>query len=376
MAKSFVVIGTRPEAIKLAPVINALRNVNAQPTVCLTGQHPRLAAEVLDWFGIAPDLTLALSESDLDNRLAGLITGIGAALDATGPDLVVVQGDTSSALAGALAAHHRRLPLAHIEAGLRTGDLGEPWPEEGHRKLIAALADLHFAPTECAAVALRAENVPAHSIHVTGNTGIDALHAILARPGASPLARDGRKLILVTCHRRESLGAGHREIAAALRTLANRSDVRIALTLHPNPAVRAAFLDVAGVERLEPLPYPSFVRLLAAAHLVLTDSGGVQEEAPALGVPVVVLRERTERQEGVSAGTAKLVGASAAVIVTETCRLLDSPIAHRAAALAHSPYGDGHAAQRIAALLADWQAAAPGRVDQGSRRTVEKASAA
>lgn len=349
MGKLFVVVGTRPEAIKLVPVIRALRTAGAAVTVCTTGQHRTLAAEALAWFGLAPDLSLGPHPADLDGLSASLLTAIGAALDSERPARVIVQGDTASALAGALAAHHRRLPVAHVEAGLRSGDRAAPWPEEGNRKLIAALADLHFAPTKTAVAALLAENIPAGAIHLTGNSGIDALGLIA--PGPPPIDPGGRKLILVTCHRRESFGGGLAGIAAALRALAQRPDVTIALPLHPNPVVRAALGGLDGIRLLDPLPYPDFVRLLAAAHLVLTDSGGVQEEAPTLGVPVLVLRDTTERPEGVAVGTARLVGTSARRIVTETCRLLDDPAAHAAMAHAYSPYGDGRAAERIAGQL-------------------------
>ena len=349
MGKLFVVVGTRPEAIKLAPVIRALRTAGATVTVCATGQHRTLAGEALAWFGLVPDLGLGPHPADLDGLSASLLTAVGAAIDAEQPERVIVQGDTASALAGALAAHHRRLPVAHVEAGLRSGDLAAPWPEEGNRRLIAALADLHFAPTEVAAAALRAENIAAAAIHMTGNSGIDALRLI--PPGPPPLDPGGRRLILVTCHRRESFGRGIAGIAAALRALARRPDVTIALPLHPNPVVRAGLGALDGVRLLDPLTYPDFVRLLAAAHLVLTDSGGVQEEAPALGVPVLVLRDTTERPEGVAAGTARLVGTKARRILAEACRLLDDPAAHAAMARAHCPYGDGHAARRIAAVL-------------------------
>lgn len=346
-----MVVGTRPEAIKIAPVVLALRAGGAAVRLCATGQHSTMAAEALSWFGIAPDLCLGPQPADLDGLCGSLLTGIGAALAAERPQRVIVQGDTISALAGALAAHHHRLPVAHVEAGLRTGNLAAPWPEEGNRRLIATLADLHFAPTETAAAALKAENVPAGAIHVTGNTGIDALNWMRAQQEEPAFVPDGRKLILVTCHRRESFGAGLARVAEALNVLAQRPDVIIALPLHPNPAVRAALGGLAGLRLLAPLAYPAFVRWLAAAHIVLTDSGGVQEEAPALGVPVLVLRDTTERPEGIAAGTARLVGTCTRRIIAETSRLLDDPAAHAAMSRAHSPYGDGHAAQRIATVL-------------------------
>lgn len=374
MTESFIVVGTRPEAIKLAPVILALRARGAKPIVCLTGQHRELAADALGWFGLSADLTLGPHPAGLDEMIASLLTRLGQAMDAVRPDRVVVQGDTASAFAGALAAHNRGLPVAHVEAGLRTGDLAAPWPEEGHRKLIAALADLHFAPTPAAAAALRAENIAPGAIRVTGNTGIDALHSILRQSGAPPPAMGAKKLVLATCHRRESLGEGFRQIAAALAVLARRTDATVALTLHPNPAVRSTFTDLPGVRLLDPLPYPDFIRLLATAHLALTDSGGVQEEAPALGIPLLVMRDATERPEGVTAGTARLVGRCRDRIVAEACLLLDDPRRHAAMRRAHSPYGDGRAAERIAAMLLEQrkqpaQRRAPASPEPGQTRT-------
>ncbi|WP_423141314.1 non-hydrolyzing UDP-N-acetylglucosamine 2-epimerase [Parablastomonas sp. CN1-191] len=359
-----VVLGTRPEAIKLMPVVTALR---ADPAVhvevCATGQHRGLLDQVLAPAGLVPDHDLDLMRpgQSLDSLLAAATEGIGRVLDAARPDRVIVQGDTASALAGALAAFHRQVPVAHVEAGLRSGDPAQPFPEEAYRRTITLLADLHFAPTQGAVDALLAERVDAASVHLTGNTGIDALFALRgSSPGSVVAAVLGnlgaRRLLLVTCHRRENIGPPLDAVIEALAALAARGDVAVALPLHPNPAVasriRARLGALGGVILLPALSYPDFAALMAAASVILTDSGGVQEEAPALGKPVLVLRETTERPEGVAAGTARLVGTDSARIVAETARLLDDPAAHAAMALAHSPYGDGRAARRIAAILA------------------------
>jgi UDP-N-acetylglucosamine 2-epimerase (non-hydrolysing) len=374
MTGIMVVLGTRPEALKLAPVIQSLHGRGIRPRVCATGQHGDLVQTALDGSGIRPDINLGLMrpEQSLNELTARLILGISDVLAAERPDRIIVQGDTSSAFAGALAAHHLQVPVSHVEAGLRSGDTTQPWPEEFNRRAIGAIADQHFAPTRRAAQALQAEGVRSHTIYVTGNTSIDALLATRLRIAADPLvcepvtpvltAARGRRLLVVTCHRRENQGEGLIELAAAIRALATRKDVFVAVALHPNPDVqgpiKAALGDVANVILLPPLDYPCFVRLLSAAHIVLTDSGGVQEEAPTLGKPVLILRQTTERMEGVEAGTAKLVGARAQRIVAETCLLLDNPEAHVRMARAHSCYGDGHAADRIAAILAGESATA------------------
>lgn len=368
-ARILVVIGTRPEAIKLFPVIAALE-ADPRFTVrtCVSAQHRALLDQVLKVAGIVPDhdLDLMRAGQSLDELGAALLVGLGRVMDREQPDRVIVQGDTATALCGALAAYHRRIPVDHVEAGLRSGDLYQPWPEEANRKLIGALASLHFAPTETAAAALRAENIDPARIHVTGNTAIDALHWVIARNAAQPVlaaALDpvverfaGRRIVAVTCHRRENWGAGMASIAAALRRIAAREDVAVIFPMHPNPAVRGgmelALAALGNAALIEPLDYPHFVRLLGIAELVLTDGGGVQEEAPALGKPVLVLRETTERPEGVEAGTARLVGTDADTIVAEVFRLLDDPAAHAAMARAHNPYGDGRAAARIVAALA------------------------
>lgn len=366
--KLFVVFGTRPEAIKLFPVIRALQ-VYPELTVvtCVTAQHRGLLDQVLDVAGINPDIDLDLMTpgQTLDQLTARLLTGLGAALDSARPDRVIVQGDTATAMVGALAAYYRKIPVSHVEAGLRSGDLYQPWPEEANRRIVAPIADQHFAPTETAAEALRAENIAAETIHVTGNTVIDALLATRERiaadatlaAGLDPIAARfaGKRIVLVTTHRRENFGGGMAAIAEALRRLAARPDVAILFPVHPNPNVvavmDAALGDQPNIARIDPLDYPHFIRALGMADLVLSDSGGVQEEAPALGKPVLVMRETTERPEGVAAGTARLVGTDSDRIVAEVTRLLDDPAAHAAMARAHNPFGDGHAAARIAAIV-------------------------
>ncbi|MXO63094.1 non-hydrolyzing UDP-N-acetylglucosamine 2-epimerase [Qipengyuania oceanensis] len=367
--KILTVVGTRPEAIKLFPLIHALRaDGRLAARVCATGQHAGMLADVLALAGITPDHDLGLmcAGQSLDRLTARLIEAIGEVLDRERPDVVIVQGDTTSAFAGALAAHYRQIPVAHVEAGLRSGNMHHPWPEEFNRKAIAAVADWHFAPTDAARDALLAENVRRQSVHVTGNTVIDALLWMRARLARQPSLAErmsaieqachGRRIIAVTCHRRENLDGGVERIAAALAELASRNDVAIVLPLHPNPSVRSSFLDALScrdqVHLVEPLGYPDFVRLLDCAHLALTDSGGVQEEAPALGTPVLVMRETTERLEGIAAGTARLVGTDSDRIVAETARLLDDPVAHATMAQAHNPYGDGRASGRIVDVLA------------------------
>ena len=364
-----VVFGTRPEAIKLFPVIAALKAMpGLEVRTCVTAQHRGLLDQVLSIANLTPDIDLDLMEAgqSLDRLTARLLTGLGAVLDRERPDRVVVQGDTATAMVGALAAYYRKVPVAHVEAGLRSGDIHHPWPEEVNRRIVAPIADLHFAPTQTAAAALLAENIDRARIHVTGNTVIDALHATRARLAADPsLARGldgiaarfaGRRIVLVTTHRRENFGAGLDNIARALARIAERDDVAILFPVHPNPAVAAAMARVPGAQaniaRIDPLDYPHFIRALGMCHIALTDSGGVQEEAPALAKPVLVMRETTERPEGVTAGTARLIGTDAERIVAEVTTLLDDDAAYAAMARAHNPFGDGHASARIARIIA------------------------
>ncbi len=367
--KILTVFGTRPEAIKVFPLIHALDGDDRFVSrICVSGQHRGMLDQVLEIAGIAPhhDLDLMQPDQTLDALTANLLTGIGRVLDAEQPDWVVVQGDTATAMAGALAAYYRKIPVAHVEAGLRSGNIHHPWPEEVNRKIIGSIAALHCAPTETAAAALIGENVAPQTIHVTGNTVIDALHWITRRIEAEPgLARDlaplearfaGQRIIGVTSHRRENFGGGMEGIAEAIRRIATRGDVAMIFPVHLNPNVRAVMnAHLAGLDNvalIEPLDYPHFARLLNISTLMLTDSGGVQEEAPALGKPVLVMRETTERPEGIAAGTARLVGTDADTIVAEATRLLDNADAYAAMAQAHNPFGDGRSAGRIADLLA------------------------
>ena len=363
------IFGTRPEAIKLFPLVHALEaDKRFDSRVCVSAQHRTMLDQVLDIAGIVPDHDLDLMQPDqtLDGLTAALLTHLGKVMDAERPDWVVVQGDTATAMAGAIAAYYRKVPVAHVEAGLRSGNIHHPWPEEVNRKIIGAIAALHCAPTETAARALRRESVDPAAIHVTGNTVIDALHWISARierepqlaAGLAEIERRfaGKHIIGVTSHRRENFGEGMEAIASAIRRLAERPDVAIVFPVHLNPNVRAVMNERLGgldnVALIEPLDYPHFARLLAIATLMLTDSGGVQEEAPALGKPVLVMRETTERPEGVEAGTARLVGTDANRIVAEAERLLDDEAAYAAMARAHNPFGDGQSAARIVDLLA------------------------
>lgn len=367
-APILIVFGTRPEAIKLFPVVNALTKAGVAPIrVCVTGQHRGMLDQVLDIAGLTPDHDLDLMEpgQTLDRLTARLLTGLGAVMDAERPAMVVVQGDTATAMAGALAAYYRKVPVAHVEAGLRSGDIYQPWPEEVNRRMIAPIAALHFAPTDTAAQALTAEGIAAAKVHITGNSVIDALHWTKARIAADPTlaagldpvlaAMAGKRIVLVTTHRRENFGDGMAAIARALRRIAERPGVGILFPMHPNPQVGAvmdAILgDHPGIARIAPLDYPHFVRALDTAHIVLTDSGGVQEEAPALGKPVLVMRETTERPEGVAAGTARLIGTDEERIVGEALALLDDPTRYAAMAQAHNPYGRGDTAQQISRIM-------------------------
>ncbi|WP_296615932.1 non-hydrolyzing UDP-N-acetylglucosamine 2-epimerase [Sphingomonas sp.] len=362
-----VVFGTRPEAIKLFPLVHALRRTDADVRVCVTGQHREMLDQVLEIARITPehDLDLMLPNQSLDTLSARLLTELGKVMDADRPDRVIVQGDTATAMIGALTAYYRKIPVGHVEAGLRSGNIYHPWPEEVNRKVVGAIADLHFAPTDTSRDALLAENVPAERIHVTGNTVIDALIETRARVDSdatlastiAPIAARfaGKRIVAVTTHRRENFGDGLRSVAQAVRRIADRPDVAVIFPVHPNPNVRGPMSEVlAGVDNvamIDPLDYPNFVRLLSLCHFVMTDSGGVQEEAPALAKPVLVMRETTERPEGVAAGTAKLVGNDEEVIVTEASRLLDDRAAYETMARAHNPFGDGKSSERIARII-------------------------
>jgi UDP-N-acetylglucosamine 2-epimerase (non-hydrolysing) len=366
----FVLLGTRPEAIKLFPVINLLKaESSAAVTVCATAQHRHLLDQVLKLTNIVPDIDLNIMTANqtLDRLSARLLENVGEVLDQVAPSRVIVQGDTTTAMTGALACYYRRIPVSHVEAGLRSGNIYAPWPEEVNRKIIGTIADQHFAPTSRAAKALACENIPQERIHITGNTVVDALLAakaivdsdrkLASRWDGIRAAHGNRRIILVTCHRRENFGDGVLNIVEALLTILQREDVAIVLPAHPNPNVYDILSAKLGnhprVALITPQEYTDFVSLLGLAYLVLTDSGGVQEEAPTLGKPVLVMRETTERPEGVEAGTARLVGADCNKIIEETFRLLDDDDHYSAMSRAHNPFGDGHASERIVRALLD-----------------------
>ena len=373
MQKHFLILlGTRPEAIKLFPVINRLKSENRKDvaiTVCATAQHRQLLDQVLKLAEVIPDFDLDIMTSNqtLDHLTARLLAQIGDMLEKVRPTRVIVQGDTATAMTGALSAYYHRIPVSHVEAGLRSGDIFAPWPEEVNRKIVGSIADQHFAPTERAAQALRSENVPKNRIHVTGNTVVDALILAKARVEGDPAlsarwngirqCHGNRRIILVTCHRRENFGGGVLNIVAALETILAREDVAVVLPVHPNPNVRDVFVSRFSnhprVVLISPQEYTDFVSLLSLSYLVLTDSGGVQEEAPTFGKPVLVMRDTTERPEGIEAGTARLVGASHERIVGETFRLLDDDEIYASMARSHNPFGDGHASERIVKVLLD-----------------------
>ena len=350
------VVGTRPEAIKLAPVILALRAASwCNLVVAATAQHRELLDDVFQLFGIAPDRDLDLMRPDqgIADFAARALGALDAVLAAAAPDIVVGQGDTTSVLAAAMAAFYRRIPFCHVEAGLRTHDFAQPFPEEFNRAVVGKVAQLHFAPTAGAKLNLEREAVPSERILVTGNTVIDALHWAAARRPSLPVAiPDDKRLVLVTVHRRENFGAPLRRITAAVRRIvADHPSAVAVLPMHPNPNVRDTILnDLGGLDRVllvPPLPYAAFVATIERSHFVLTDSGGIQEEAPALGKPVLVLRTTTERPEGIAAGVARLVGTEPDRIVGEAGRLLGDPQWHARMASGGSPYGDGHAGERI-----------------------------
>jgi UDP-N-acetylglucosamine 2-epimerase (non-hydrolysing) len=362
--KVMSLFGTRPEAIKMAPVVAEIsRRPNLEGVVCVTAQHRSLLDRELQMFNIVPDYDLDVMRANQTplQVTARVLDGLEPVLERERPDWLLVQGDTTSAMIGALAAFNCRIQVGHVEAGLRTFDLANPFPEEAHRRVISIVTDLHFAPTEAARLNLTREGIPDDAIRLTGNSGIDALHEIARRPyewEVGPLAgipRDGR-LILLTTHRRESWGEPLESICLAVRRIATSfSDVHIVCPVHPNPKVHDTVWRILGecpnVMLLPPLDYLPFVHLMNAAYLVLTDSGGLQEEAPTLGKPVLVLREDTERPEGIAAGVARLVGTDRERIEKEVTRLLLDNAAYAEMAHAVSPYGDGNAARRIVDAL-------------------------
>jgi len=357
--KVWLVFGTRPEAIKMAPVYRALAEAEGtSPVICVTAQHREMLDHVLGVFNLEPDFDLDLMEEGQSPWGIGgrALSELGDLFSENRPDMVLVQGDTTTTFAASLAAFYNRVPVGHVEAGLRTGRLDSPFPEEANRILTTRLAALHFAPTSRAADALLAEGVPESSVSVTGNTVIDALQVALdiPLPGTTPWqeVKESRKLILVTTHRRESFGPAMEGVFRAIRRIASREDVQIVIPLHPNPNVRRAagklLEGVARVSLVEPMEYLPFVHLMSKAHLILTDSGGIQEEAPSLGVPVLVLRDVTERPEASEAGVAILVGTDEEKIYGETCSLLDDSKRYQRIARVENPYGDGCAGGRIA----------------------------
>jgi UDP-N-acetylglucosamine 2-epimerase (non-hydrolysing) len=366
--KVIFVLGTRPEAIKLAPVIKEL---SAQPgfccKLCVTGQHRELLAPVLALFELQPnwDLDIMRPDQDLAYLTSAALSGIDSILASFKPDRVVVQGDTTSTFAGALAAFYHRIPVAHVEAGLRTDNLYAPWPEELNRRLVSRFANLHFAPTARARDNLVREGVGHEQIVVTGNTGIDALLWVsemldgdreLRSRGEALLSDfvEGKRLILMTGHRRESFDGGLARICNAMIRVASRPDVAVIFPTHPNPNVQRAVEPLRRCQRIrliEPVDYPELVFLLKQCHFVVTDSGGIQEEAPSFGKPVLVTREVTERPEAMEMGLAKLVGSDDALLYDEMCALLDKPLAYARMSRVENPYGDGGASRRIAARL-------------------------
>lgn len=357
-----LVFGTRPEAIKMCPLVNELRSRPGEfeVVVCVTGQHREMLDQVLSVFGVVPDVDLDIMEpgQTLFDVTSKVLLRMRGAIESAAPDVVLVHGDTTTSFAAALAAFYLRVPVGHVEAGLRTGDLYSPWPEEFNRQVVDVLSHWYFAPTEASRANLLAEGKPADRIWVTGNTGIDALRTTVREGWSHPVLDwvGNERLVLVTAHRRENLGEPmHRMFRAIRRVLEARPDVRAVYPIHMNPKVReAAHAELDGFDRLrivEPLEVLDFHNLMARSHVILTDSGGIQEEAPSLGKPVLVMRDTTERPEGVEAGTLRLVGTDEDAIEREFSRLLDDPAAYAAMAHASNPYGDGHASGRIADVL-------------------------
>ena len=382
MKTVMLVFGTRPEAIKMAPLVKTLESHadEFRTLVCVTGQHRQMLDQVLDIFHIRPDFDLNIMRAgqDLYDVTTRVLTGMREVLTTARPDIVLVHGDTTTSMSAALAAFYARIPVGHVEAGLRTHDVLSPWPEEMNRQLTARLATYHFAPTPLSRENLMAENVPDERIRVTGNTVIDALHWVVGyiradtrlgadlenhlRQAGYDVSRltGGRRLVLITGHRRENFGTGFLSMCRAIKALTERyPEVDFVYPMHLNPNVRQPIHDVFGSDLtnlgnmyfIEPLEYLSFVYLMEKSHIVLTDSGGIQEEAPGLGKPVLVMRDTTERPEAVRAGTVKLVGTDFDRIVSEVTTLLDKPSAYRRMSQAVNPYGDGHACERIVDAL-------------------------
>lgn len=359
------IYGTRPEAIKMAPIIEELRsNSDLDCFVTVTGQHRAMLDQVNDLFGIHPDHDLDILQhgQSLNNIFSRVIAGLDVLFDKNQPDAVLVQGDTSTSTAAALAAFYRGIPVVHAEAGLRSGDIAAPFPEEGNRRLTSQIASLHLAPTATSRRNLIAEGIESDDIAVTGNTVIDALLSTVSKQigfsdqALESLAESGRKILLVTTHRRENQGNAMEGMGRAIAKIANEEpDVTVVLPVHKNPVVRRAVLppleNLSNVLVVEPLSYGEFTRIMSIANIVLTDSGGVQEEAPSLGIPVLVMRENTERPEAVDSGTVRLIGTDEDRIVREVSSLLNDAERHTTMANAVNPYGDGRAAQRSVAAI-------------------------
>jgi UDP-N-acetylglucosamine 2-epimerase (non-hydrolysing) len=372
------VFGTRPEAIKMAPLVLELqKDVRFDVEVCVTGQHREMLDQVLDLFAIHPrfDLKIMKPGQDLTSVTTAILAGMKDVLLLSRPNLVLVHGDTATTFAASLASYYQQIPVGHVEAGLRTGNLYSPWPEEANRKLTGALAALHFAPTETSQLNLLREGVALERIFVTGNTVIDALLEVVGRLSRDAILqraldakfsflRPGARLVLVTGHRRESFGGGFERICQALvRTAEKFSDVDIVYPVHLNPNVREPvnrlLAGIDNVHLIEPLDYLPFVYLMNRSYVILTDSGGIQEEAPSLGKPVLVMRETTERPEAVQAGTVKMVGTGVEVIAAAVAELLTDAAAYQRMSFTHNPYGDGRACQRILGALAQFSSIRP-----------------
>ncbi|HVW07240.1 MAG TPA: UDP-N-acetylglucosamine 2-epimerase (non-hydrolyzing) [Bryobacteraceae bacterium] len=367
--QALFVFGTRPEAVKLSPVILYMRSrpEDFHVQVAVTGQHREMLDQTLAVFGIAPDydLNVMTPGQSLTASAARILAGMEPVLAAARPHIVYVQGDTSTTLYGAMAAFYAGIPIGHIEAGLRTGDLKQPFPEELNRVLTGRLATLHFASTAGACRNLLSEGIDPATVHVTGNSGIDAVLNIAGKlssgllPGSDySFLNPGKHLVVVTAHRRESFGEGFENICRALRSLATRPDVEIVYPVHRNPNVRDPvhrhLENVPTIHLIDPLTYVPFVDLMRRATILLTDSGGIQEEGPSLGKPVVVMREKTERPEAVEAGTVRLAGTGTDRVVSDVSRLLDDPALRESMSRIHNPYGDGHASEKIAAATLAW----------------------
>ncbi|RST85173.1 UDP-N-acetylglucosamine 2-epimerase (non-hydrolyzing) [Aquibium carbonis] len=369
MKKILLVFGTRPEAIKMLPVAKCLaRETEVQTLICVTGQHREMLDQVLSLFDARPDYDLDIMRraQGLEHITTAVLTGVAQVIDQVRPDRILVHGDTTTAMAASLAAFYRKVPVGHVEAGLRSGDIGQPWPEEANRRIVSVVTDLHFAPTARARDNLLAEGVSAKSIHITGNTVIDALRFTVDRLRGSQelettlasrfdFLEAEKPILLVTGHRRENFGSPFHSVCEAIRDLAGSGRMQVVYPVHLNPNVMAPVNEllgsVPGVHLIEPLDYVPFVYLMQKSHAILTDSGGIQEEGPSLGKPVFVMRNVTERPEALAAGAVRLVGTDRGRIVSEVLRMFREPDAYDEMCRAHNPYGDGRAASRIADVL-------------------------